>query len=45
MNFQTEDETDERTAESYRNNFGRLASIKAIYNPSNLFRVNRNIRP
>jgi hypothetical protein len=44
VNFQTEDETDERTAESYRNNYDRLASTKAIYDPSNLFRVNRNIR-
>lgn len=45
VNFQTEDEADERTVESYRSNYGRLESIKATYDPSNLFRVNRNIRP
>jgi FAD/FMN-containing dehydrogenase len=45
VNFQTEDEADERTVESYRNNYERLETIKATYDPSNLFRVNRNIRP
>jgi FAD/FMN-containing dehydrogenase len=45
VNFQTADETDERTVESYRKNYERLATIKRKYDPSNLFRVNRNIRP
>ncbi|HET7677537.1 MAG TPA: FAD-binding oxidoreductase [Candidatus Limnocylindrales bacterium] len=45
VNFQTEDEADQRTRESYRANFDRLASVKATYDPHNLFRVNRNIRP
>jgi FAD/FMN-containing dehydrogenase len=45
VNFQTQDETDERTVESYRSNYDRLAAIKAEYDPTNLFRVNRNIRP
>ena len=45
VNFQTEDEADERTVESYRSNYERLETIKATYDPSNLFRVNRNIRP
>ncbi|MDQ3938416.1 MAG: FAD-binding oxidoreductase [Chloroflexota bacterium] len=45
VNFQTADETDQRTVESYRNNYERLETIKATYDPSNLFRVNRNIRP
>ena len=45
VNFQTEDEGQERTLESYRDNYGRLETIKAKYDPSNLFRVNRNIRP
>jgi FAD/FMN-containing dehydrogenase len=45
VNFQTADETDERTVESYRDNYQRLESIKATYDPTNLFRVNRNIRP
>ena len=45
VNFQTADEADERTAESYRGNLERLAAVKATYDPSNLFRVNRNIPP
>ena len=45
VNFQTEDESDARTAESYRSNLERLAAAKATYDPSNLFRVNRNIQP
>jgi FAD/FMN-containing dehydrogenase len=45
VNFQTQDETDERTVESYRDNYARLETVKAKYDPSNLFRVNRNIRP
>jgi len=44
VDFQTDDEADERTVESYRNNYERLGSVKATYDPSNLFRVNRNIR-
>ena len=44
VNFQTEDEPEDRTAESYRGNLDRLREIKARYDPSNLFRVNRNIR-
>lgn len=45
VNFQTEDETDERTVESYRDNHHRLETVKATYDPTNLFRVNRNIQP
>lgn len=45
VNFQTDDETDERTSESYRGNFSRLGKVKAKYDPGNLFRVNRNIEP
>jgi FAD/FMN-containing dehydrogenase len=39
------DEGQERVRASYRDNYGRLASIKASYDPENLFRVNQNIRP
>ena len=45
INFQTYDESPERTAEAYRGNLARLAEIKAEYDPENLFRVNRNIAP
>jgi FAD/FMN-containing dehydrogenase len=45
VNFQTEEEADDRTLESYRGNYQRLESVKERYDPSNLFRVNRNIRP
>jgi len=45
INFQTSDEADERTVESYRENYRRLAAVKSSYDPTNLFRVNRNIRP
>jgi FAD/FMN-containing dehydrogenase len=45
INFQTDDESDERTHESYRGNYERLARVKTKYDPTNLFRVNRNIAP
>ena len=39
------DEGQERVRASYRDNYDRLAKIKARYDPNNLFRVNQNIRP
>jgi FAD/FMN-containing dehydrogenase len=45
VNFQTADEPDDRTQESYRANYERLASVKREVDPTNLFRVNRNISP
>ncbi|CAN5879118.1 FAD-binding oxidoreductase [soil metagenome] len=39
------DEGQERVKASYRDNYERLAEIKAKYDPANLFRVNQNIRP
>ena len=39
------DEGQERVRDSYRDNYDRLASIKAEYDPDNLFRVNQNIEP
>ena len=31
--------------EAYGDGLGRLANMKRVYDPENLFRVNRNIRP
>jgi FAD/FMN-containing dehydrogenase len=45
ITFQTADEGADRATESYRVNLERLREIKAIYDPNNVFRVNRNITP
>lgn len=39
------DEGQERVQAAYRDNYQRLARIKAQYDPRNLFRVNQNIKP
>jgi FAD/FMN-containing dehydrogenase len=39
------DEGQERIRATYRDNFERLAAIKNEYDPTNLFRVNQNIKP
>ncbi len=39
------DEGQDRVRASYRDNYQRLARIKASYDPTNLFRVNQNIHP
>jgi FAD/FMN-containing dehydrogenase len=45
INFQTADEDETRVRETYGRNFDRLVEIKRRYDPENLFRANRNIRP
>jgi len=44
VNFMMEEGFD-RIRATYRDNYDRLASIKARYDPNNLFRVNQNIKP
>jgi FAD/FMN-containing dehydrogenase len=44
MNF-IQDEGQGRVRATYRDNYDRLARIKARYDPNNLFHVNQNIRP
>jgi hypothetical protein len=44
-NFMMGDEGDDRLRATYGENFGRLAQIKATWDPENLFRHNQNIEP
>jgi FAD/FMN-containing dehydrogenase len=44
VNFLTQDEGD-RVRAAYGRNYDRLGAVKNRYDPSNLFRVNQNIRP
>jgi len=45
VNFMMDDEGQGRIQASYGDNYQRLASVKATYDPHNLFRVNQNITP
>lgn len=45
VNFMMNDEADGRVQAAYGANYARLASIKARYDPHNLFRLNQNIEP
>jgi FAD/FMN-containing dehydrogenase len=39
------DEGQERVQATYRDNYGRLATVKGQYDPNNVFHVNQNVRP
>ena len=45
INFQAADEDEERVRATYGVNWDRLVEVKETYDPDNLFRANRNIRP
>lgn len=45
VNFMMDDEVGGRVQATYGENYKRLASVKAKYDPKNLFRVNQNIQP
>jgi len=44
VNFMME-EGEDRIRATYRDNYNRLAAVKAKYDPENFFRVNQNIQP
>jgi FAD/FMN-containing dehydrogenase len=44
VNFMME-EGEERVKACYKDNYEKLAKVKAKYDPNNLFRVNQNIKP
>jgi hypothetical protein len=45
VNFMMDDEAAGRVQATYGDNYARLVSVKAKYDPQNFFRVNQNIRP
>jgi FAD/FMN-containing dehydrogenase len=45
VNFLTEEEGDERIRAAYGDNYRRLVDLKTKWDPGNLFRANKNIRP
>lgn len=45
INFMMDGEGEDRIRATYRDNYDRLARIKAKYDAKNFFRVNQNIRP
>jgi FAD/FMN-containing dehydrogenase len=45
VNFMMDDELEGRVQATYGDNYKRLASAKAKYDPTNLFQINQNIQP
>ncbi len=45
VNLLSQDEGEERVRAAYGTNYDRLLALKSKYDPTNLFRVNQNIKP
>ena len=45
VNLLSQDEGEERVRAAYGTNYDRLVTLKSKYDPTNLFRVNQNIKP
>lgn len=45
LNFEMNEDGDDRVKKSYGKNYDRLSAIKKKYDPDNFFRVNQNIKP
>jgi FAD/FMN-containing dehydrogenase len=45
VNFLTEEESVERVQDAYRKTYDRLVEVKTEWDPTNLFRRNKNIAP
>lgn len=45
LNFEMNEDGDDRIRKSYGENYERLSTIKKKYDPDNFFRVNQNIKP
>ena len=45
VNFLTEEETGDRVRAAYGANYDRLIDIKTKWDPTNMFRMNKNIEP
>jgi FAD/FMN-containing dehydrogenase len=45
MNFLAADEGKERIRAAYSVDYDRLVALKNKYDPTNLFRVNQNVKP
>jgi FAD/FMN-containing dehydrogenase len=45
VNFLDRDEGEARVRAAYGENYERLASLKAKYDPTNFFHLNQNIKP